>query len=50
MYHGEASSNVEGFTHAIEDCIQWYNAERIQQRLKGLELNQSNRRGQFLSL
>jgi len=31
MHHGEASSNVEGFTHAIEDYIQWYNTARIQQ-------------------
>ncbi|MHC9804093.1 IS3 family transposase, partial [Corynebacterium diphtheriae] len=27
---------VEEFTQAVEDYIQWYNTERIQQRLKGL--------------
>ena len=58
MYNGEAFGTVEELTQAIEDYIQWYDTERIQQRLKGLtpmhyrnqaleppsrlELNQSN--------
>ncbi|MDK8670006.1 IS3 family transposase [Corynebacterium sp. MSK195] len=36
MYHGEVFDTVEDFNQAIEDYIQWYNTERIQQRLKGL--------------
>ncbi|MHC9619044.1 transposase, partial [Corynebacterium diphtheriae] len=36
MYHGEVFKTVEEFTQAVEDYIQWYNTERIQQRLKGL--------------
>ncbi|MBG9244288.1 IS3 family transposase, partial [Corynebacterium belfantii] len=36
MYHGEVFGTVEEFTQAVEDYIQWYNTERIQQRLKGL--------------
>ena len=36
MYHGEVFDTVEEFNQAIEDYIQWYNTERIQQRLKGL--------------
>ncbi|WP_412728271.1 IS3 family transposase [Corynebacterium belfantii] len=28
--------SLEEFTQAVEDYIQWYNTERIQQRLKGL--------------
>ena len=35
-YHGEDFSTVEEFTQAIEDYIQWYKTEPIQQRLKGL--------------
>ncbi|WP_408929405.1 IS3 family transposase [Corynebacterium marquesiae] len=36
MYHGEVFDTVKDFNQAIEDYIQWYNTERIQQRLKGL--------------
>ena len=36
MYHGEVFDTVEEFTQAIDEYIQWYNTERIQQRLKGL--------------
>ncbi|CAB0617473.1 IS3 family transposase [Corynebacterium diphtheriae] len=36
MYHGEVFGTVAEFTQAVEDYIQWYNTERIQQRLKGL--------------
>lgn len=36
MYHGEAFDTVAEFNQAIDDYIQWYNTERIQQRLKGL--------------
>ncbi|MHD0157820.1 IS3 family transposase, partial [Corynebacterium diphtheriae] len=32
--HGEVFKTVEEFTQAVEDYIQWYNTERIQQRLK----------------
>ena len=35
-YHGEVFDTVEEFTQAIDEDIQWYNTERIQQRLKGL--------------
>ena len=35
MYHREVFVTVEEFPQAIEDYIQWYNTERIQQRLKG---------------
>ena len=36
MYHGEVFDTVEDFNQAIDEYIQWYNTERIQQRLKGL--------------
>lgn len=36
MYHGEVFDTVAEFNQAIDDYIQWYNTERIQQRLKGL--------------
>ncbi len=36
MYHGQAFNTVEEFNKAIDEYIQWYNTERIQQRLKGL--------------
>lgn len=36
MYHGETFTSLEAFYHAIDDYIDWYNNERIQQRLKGL--------------
>ena len=36
MYHGEVFNTVEEFNHAIDEYIQWYNTERVQQRLKGL--------------
>ncbi|KEX88492.1 Mobile element protein [Corynebacterium pseudotuberculosis] len=36
MYHGDVFDTVEEFNQAIDEYIQWYNTERIQQRLKGL--------------
>ena len=36
MYHGEVFDTVAEFNQAIDEYIQWYNTERIQQRLKGL--------------
>ncbi|WP_342763007.1 IS3 family transposase, partial [Dermabacter hominis] len=36
MYHGEVFDTVAKFNQAIDEYIQWYNTERIQQRLKGL--------------
>ncbi|WP_415874052.1 IS3 family transposase [Corynebacterium jeikeium] len=36
MYHGEVFDTVAEFKQAIDEYIQWYNTERIQQRLKGL--------------
>ena len=36
MYHGETFDTVAELTKAIDEYIQWYNTERIQQRLKGL--------------
>ncbi|GAA1181801.1 Integrase core domain protein [Corynebacterium glaucum] len=36
MYHGEVFGTVAEFKQAIDEYIQWYNTERIQQRLKGL--------------
>ena len=36
MYHGEVFDTVAEFNQTIDEYIQWYNTERIQQRLKGL--------------
>ena len=36
MYHGEVFDTVAEFNQAIDEYIQWYNTERIQQRLKAL--------------
>ena len=36
MYHGQVFDTVAEFNQAIDEYIQWYNTERIQQRLKGL--------------
>ena len=36
MYHGEKFNTVEEFNHTLDEYIQWYNTERLQQRLKGL--------------
>ena len=36
MYHGEVFDTVAEFSQAINEYIQWYNTERVQQRLKGL--------------
>lgn len=36
MYHGEVFDTVTVFIQAIDEYIQWYNTERVQQRLKGL--------------
>ncbi|MGJ4094133.1 IS3 family transposase [Corynebacterium macclintockiae] len=36
MYHGEVFDTVAEFNQVIDEYIQWYNTERIQQRLKGL--------------
>ena len=36
MYHGEVFDTVAEFNQAVDEYIQWYNTERIQQRLKGL--------------
>ena len=36
MYHGEIFDTVAAFNQAIDEYVQWYNTERIQQRLKGL--------------
>ena len=36
MYHGEVFDTVAEFNQAIDEYVQWYNTERIQQRLKGL--------------
>ena len=36
MYHGEVFDTVAEFNQAIDEYIEWYNTERVQQRLKGL--------------
>jgi putative transposase len=36
MYHGEVFNTITALTQAINEYIQWYNTERVQQRLKGL--------------
>ena len=36
MYHGEVFDTVEEFINALDGYIEWYNTERVQQRLKGL--------------
>ncbi len=36
MHHGEVFNTVTEFNQAIHNYIQWYNTERIQQRLRGL--------------
>lgn len=36
IYHDEVFDTVAKFNQAIDEYIQWYNTERIQQRLKGL--------------
>lgn len=36
MCHGEVFNTVAEFNQAIHNYIQWYNTERIQQRLRGL--------------
>ena len=36
MYHGEVFDTVAEFNQVIDEYIQWYNTERVQQRLKGL--------------
>ena len=35
MYHGETFSNIKEFTNAIDEYINWYNNQRLQERLKG---------------
>lgn len=36
MYHGEHFSTVEDFTAAVDEYIEWYNTERVQERLEGM--------------
>ena len=36
MFHGEIFDTVAEFNQASDEYIQWYNTERIQQRIKGL--------------
>ena len=36
MYHGEHFATVEDFTRTVDEYIQWYNTERIQERLEGM--------------
>ena len=36
MFHGEHFASVEDFLAEVEDYIDWYNTQRVQQRLKGL--------------
>ncbi|SDR68042.1 putative transposase [Corynebacterium timonense] len=36
MFHGEVFDTIEQFTAAVDEYIQWYNTQRLQQRLKGL--------------
>ena len=35
MYHGETFNNIKEFTNAINEYINWYNNQRLQERLKG---------------
>ena len=35
MYHGETFNNIKEFTNAIDEYINWYNNQRLQERLKG---------------
>ncbi len=36
MFHGEVFDTIEQFIAAVDEYIQWYNTQRLQQRLKGL--------------
>lgn len=36
MFHGEYFATVEDFLAEVKDHIDWYNTQRVQQRLKGL--------------
>ncbi|GFK18428.1 hypothetical protein KbCgl_10000 [Corynebacterium glutamicum] len=36
MFHGEYFATVEEFLAEVKDYIDWYNTQRVQQRLKGL--------------
>ncbi|MDK7750698.1 IS3 family transposase, partial [Brevibacterium sp. UMB10442] len=35
MYHGETFNNIKEFTNAIDEYINWYNNQRLQERLNG---------------
>lgn len=36
MFHGEYFATVKEFLAEVKDYIDWYNTQRVQQRLKGL--------------
>lgn len=36
MFHGEYFATVDDFIASVDDYMHWYNAERIQERLKGM--------------